>query len=109
RFGRPLVQGLGIIELGLVSLNLDDPIRRWDSVGRPLLDYRVQILSPDEDGLGEVAVSGPGFLDAYASPWLSREQVLSDGWFRTGDIGRLDEAGFLFLAGRKMAVINLAG
>jgi len=93
----------------LVSLNTDDPVTRWNSVGRPLADHRVRIISPDSDGCGEVAVSGPGFFDAYAAPWLPRERVLREGWFHTGDIGRLDEDGFLFLVGRKTAVINLAG
>jgi long-chain acyl-CoA synthetase len=109
RFRLPLAQGLGIIELGLVSLNTEDPLTRWNSVGRPLADHRVQIVSPDSDGCGEVAVSGPGFFDAYAAPWLPRERVLKEGWFHTGDIGRLDKDGFLFLVGRKTAVINLAG
>jgi len=109
RFGLPLSQGLGIIEVGLVSLNKEDPVTRWNSVGRPLADHRVQIILPDENGCGEVALSGPGFFDAYASPWLSREELFPDGWFHTGDVGRLDEGGFLFLVGRKTAVINLAG
>jgi long-chain acyl-CoA synthetase len=109
RFGKPLVQALGIIEVGLVSINLDDPIGRWDSVGRPLADHRVRVLDPDENGLGEIAVSGAGMFDAYAVPWLAREGAAADGWFRTGDIGRLDQEGFLYLAGRKTAVMNLAG
>jgi long-chain acyl-CoA synthetase len=109
RFDRPLLQGLGIIELGLVSLNLEDPLRRWNSVGRPLPDFRVKILEPDPTGCGEVAVRGPGMLDGYVAPWMARERVLRDGWFVTGDIGRIDAEGFLFLAGRKIAVINLAG
>jgi long-chain acyl-CoA synthetase len=109
RFRIRLAQGLGIIELGLVSLNGLDTAKRWNSVGKPLPGYEVRILHPDENGCGEVAISGPGMLDAYAAPWLSREQVAPDGWFITGDIGRLDSEGFLFLAGRKTAVINLAG
>jgi long-chain acyl-CoA synthetase len=109
QFRIPLVQALGIIELGLVSLNSHDPQGRWDSVGRPLSDHRVRIAAPDADGFGELTISGPGFFDAYAAPWLSRAQVLRDGWFVTGDIGRVDEDGFLFLAGRKTAVINFAG
>jgi len=109
RFQLPLIQALGVIELGLVSLNKDDPLGRWNSVGRPVDDFRVRIIGPDENGCGEIAVSGPGMFDGYAAPWLPRDRVLRDGWFHTGDIGRIDRNGFLFLIGRKTAIINLAG
>jgi long-chain acyl-CoA synthetase len=109
RFGLPLSQALGVIELGLVCVNVDDPVNRWNSVGRPLSKYAVNIRDPDHDGFGEVVVSGPGIFDAYVNPWTSRDQMMPDGWFATGDIGRLDAQGYLFLAGRKTAVINLAG
>jgi long-chain acyl-CoA synthetase len=108
RFGLPLTQALGVIELGLVCVN-DAPAARWNSVGRPQPDYAVHIRNPDADGYGEVAFAGPGFFDAYDSPWTPREQLMPDGWFATGDIGRVDAEGYLFLAGRKAAVINLAG
>ena len=109
RFGLPLSQALGVIELGLVCVNVDDSTARWDSVGRPLPQYSVNIRNPDSDGYGDVAVSGPGLFDAYTNPWTSRDQLMPDGWFTTGDIGRIDPQGFLYLAGRKTAVINLAG
>ncbi len=109
RYGISLAQGLGVIELGLVSLNTEDPRGRWNSVGRPVRDFRVRINDPDADGCGEVAVAGPGIFDAYVAPWIPREELLRDDWFHTGDIGRLDEDGYLFLLSRKTAVINLAG
>ncbi|MEP6662044.1 MAG: class I adenylate-forming enzyme family protein [Verrucomicrobiota bacterium] len=109
RFGLPLSQALGIIELGLVCVNVDSPVQRWNSVGRPLPECAINIRQPDAEGFGEVAVTGTGFFDAYANPWTPREQLMPDGWFATGDIGRLDAQGFLILAGRKNAVINLAG
>lgn len=109
RFGLPLSQALGVIELGLVCVNVDDPMGRWDSVGRPLPEYAVNIRQPDELGYGEVVVSGPGIFDAYTHPWTGRDQLMPDGWFATGDIGRMDAEGYLYLAGRKTAVINLAG
>ena len=109
RFGQPLVPALGIIELGLVALNTADPRGRWNSVGRPIPDFRVKILAPDEHGCGEIAVAGPGICDAYAAPWQARENILHDGWFITGDLGRMDADGFLYLISRKTAVINLAG
>lgn len=108
RFGLRLTSALGVIELGLVCVN-DDPATRADSVGRPQLDYAVHIRNPDRDGYGEVVFAGPGFFDAYDNPWTPREQLMPDGWFATGDIGRVDGQGYLFLAGRKVAVINLAG
>jgi long-chain acyl-CoA synthetase len=88
---------------------VDDPVRRWNSVGRVQPDYAVLIRHPDAEGYGEVMVAGRGFFDAYDNPWTPREQLMPDGWFATGDIGRLDEEGYLFLAGRKAAVINVAG
>ena len=109
RFGLPLTSALGVIELGLVSLNTTDPRGRWNSVGRPIVDFRVKILAPDEHGIGEVAVAGPGICDAYAAPWQSRDELMRDGWFITGDLGRLDDEGYLYLISRKTAVINLAG
>ena len=109
RFGLALSQALGIIELGLVCVNLDDPAARWDSVGRPLPKYAVNIRNPDTDGYGEVVVSGPGLFDAYTTPWTPRDQLMPDGWFITGDIGRMDPQGYLYLAGRKTAIINLGG
>ncbi|HEY5041654.1 MAG TPA: class I adenylate-forming enzyme family protein [Verrucomicrobiae bacterium] len=109
RFGKPLVPALGIIELGLVALNTEDPLNRWNSVGKIATDFQVKILSPVEHGVGEVAVAGPGICDAYAAPWQPREQILRDGWFVTGDLGRFDADGFLFLLSRTTAVINLAG
>jgi long-chain acyl-CoA synthetase len=108
RFGLRLTPALGVIELGLVCVN-DDPAPCADSVGRPQPDYAVHIRNPDRDGYGEVFFAGPGFFDAYDNPWTPREQLMPDGWFATGDIGRVDGQGYLFLAGRKIAVINLAG
>jgi long-chain acyl-CoA synthetase len=108
RFGLRLTSALGVIELGLVCVN-DDSAARADSVGRPQPDYAVHIRNPDPDGYGEVVFAGPGFFDAYDNPWTTREQLMPDGWFATGDIGRVDTQGYLFLVGRKVAVINLAG
>jgi len=109
RFNRPLVQALGVIELGLVTINLKVPLARWDSVGQPAGNFRVRIANPDAAGCGELAVAGPGILDAYVAPWVAREEILHDGWFHTGDIARMDAEGHIYLLGRKTSVINRAG
>jgi len=102
RFGVPLSQGLGLIEVGLPLLN-DSGRERPTSVGRPLPDYDVDIRD------GEIFLRGPGMLDAYLHPWRTQKEILEDGWFRTGDLGRQDPDGYVYLEGRSHSVINVAG
>ena len=104
RYGLPLTQGLGIIEVGLPLLNLDAAREKPGSVGRPLPDYAARL---GEDG--ELFLRGPGMFDAYRAPWRTRAEVLEDGWFRTGDLARIDADGDIFLQGRAHSVINVAG
>ncbi|HKB05050.1 MAG TPA: class I adenylate-forming enzyme family protein [Gemmataceae bacterium] len=110
RFGLPLTQALGIIEVGLPFINVDFAADRPEAVGRVLPAYRLRL---EDTGLGphhgEVLLSGKGFLDAYYEPWCPRAQIMPDGWFRTGDVGELDADGCLFLRGRTKDVISVLG
>jgi long-chain acyl-CoA synthetase len=109
-FGLPVAQALGIIEVGLPCINLEGAGEDPDAVGRVLPAYRVRMedagLGPD---LQQVLFAGPGMLDAYYDPWQTRDQILHDGWFRTGDVGRLNADGRLVLIGRCKDVINVMG
>jgi long-chain acyl-CoA synthetase len=115
RFGLPLVQGLGIIELGLPVLNLDGALIAPEAIGLPLPAY--QCLLRDERGAepasgesGEICLRGPGMFDAYLDPWLPRAQVVDEqGWFATGDLGRRDDGGRVFICGRQKTLINVGG
>jgi acyl-CoA synthetase (AMP-forming)/AMP-acid ligase II len=83
-------------------------------VGRPVPGYEVAVFAETGERLtaravGEIGVRGDGLFSAYYAPWRLREQVTRDGWFLTGDIGRLDDTGALFLEGRQKAVIFVAG
>lgn len=109
KFGFELVEAYGIIEIGLPFLNLGQDRNKPGCVGRALPGYEIRIASPDHAGVGVVQMRGPGLFDAYVSPWRNREQVLVEGWFDTGDIGRLDESGALFLLGKEKSVINFVG
>lgn len=104
RFGLPLSQGLGIIEVGLPLLNLAQPREKPTSVGRPLPDYAAKLNAE-----GELLLRGPGMLDAYLEPWRTRAEILEDGWFRTGDLARIDSDGDVHLLGRSHSAINVAG
>jgi long-chain acyl-CoA synthetase len=109
KFGFELAEAYGIIEVGLPFINLSADRRKRGSVGRALPDYRLTLLDKDTDGVGEICIQGKGMLEAYFSPWQNRKSILKDGWFCTGDFGKIDEDGFLTIAGRKKNVINFAG
>lgn len=109
KYGVELAEAYGIIEVGLPFVNCSrDPAKRG-SVGSILPDYEAQIVNADAEGVGEVFLRGKGMFDAYFSPWRARDQALVDGWFPTGDLGRIDADGFLFLSGRQTTVIHFAG
>ncbi len=110
----PVGQAYGIIEAGLPCINLGTEGLPQTSVGRPVPGYAVAVLSDEgkhlpAETMGEIAVRGEGLFSAYYSPWRLREQIASDGWFLTGDLGWLDRTGALHLKGRKKALILVAG
>lgn len=109
KFGFELAEAYGIIEVGLPFINLPSGKKDRGDVGRPLPDYEVKIERKDPDGVGEISIRGKGMLDAYFSPWQGRESVLENGWFNTGDLGRVDNDGHLTIVGREKDVINFAG
>lgn len=113
RFGKPLVQGLGIIEVGLPVLNLNGAADAPAALGLPLPAYDVELRDDGgaalSDGVGELWVRGPGMFDAYLSPWRTREEICVGGWFATGDLAERDAEGRLFLRGRKKSVLNIGG
>jgi long-chain acyl-CoA synthetase len=114
RFGKPLVQGLGIIEIGLPLLNTGGAGDSPTAVGRPLPAFDVELR--DEEGLpvavgktGELWIKGPGMFDAYLSPWQPVDEICVDGWFATGDLAVTDAAGRVYLRGRRKSVMNVSG
>jgi acyl-coenzyme A synthetase/AMP-(fatty) acid ligase len=114
RYGLPITQAYGIIEVGLPLINLDHALDRPESIGRPLPDYEVAILDENlrpvpSGSVGELALRGPGMFDAYMSPPRLRREVLRGGWFLTGDLARQDADGLVTLVGRCKAMINVAG
>lgn len=109
RFRLPVSQAYGIIEVGLPCVNDGRDAAKAASVGRLQPAYRLRIDEPDAEGRGRVMISGPGFFDAYLNPYRTRAEACPDGWFDTGDVGRADADGFLFLLGRAKSVINFCG
>lgn len=109
KFGFELTEAYGIIEVGLPFIRLSGGADKRGSVGRPLPDYEIKLDKADAEGVGEIRIRGKGMLDAYYTPWQGRDDILTDGWFKTGDIGKIDGDGFLFIVGRDKDVINFVG
>ena len=109
KFGIGLTEAYGIIDVGLPFIRLTGGSDKRGSVGRPLPDYTIALDNKDAEGIGEIRIKGKGILDAYYSPWQGREEILVDGWFKTGDLGKMDKDGFLFIVGRDKEVINFVG
>src|ERR1700732_4960379 len=107
--GIPVANGYGLTEAG-TSLTLNDlkPFRA-DTVGKPLPGVALRILSPDAEGVGEVAARSKTVMSHYLDdPELTLETIV-DGWLLTGDLGRFESGGHLQLFGRKKNMIVTDG
>jgi len=75
------------------------------SVGKPLANVEVKISEPDASGVGEVIARGRNVMAGYWQDEAATAEAIRDGWFRTGDLGRIDADGNLFLVGRSKDII----
>ena len=114
RYGVPVSQAFGIIEVGLPIINFESSAEHPDAVGYVLPDYQVGILDdnlrelpPSE--IGQLAIQGPGMFDAYLSPSRTRAEILQNGWFMTGDLASKTPEGLVKIEGRKKSMINVSG
>lgn len=104
RFGQIPLERYGLSETMIVSSNPLRGERRPGTVGLPLPRTDVR-LAPDS----EIEVRGPGVMSGYWRDAELSSEVFDDGFFRTGDLGRHDEAGYLVIAGRKKELIIVGG
>ena len=110
KFAIPLNQAYGIIEIGLPCINSTvSADTKQGSVGKLQAAYQVKIDNPDSNGIGEILLKGPGMFDAYLAPFVLRNEICRDGYFVTGDLGYIDQDGFLFIVGRSKDVIVFVG
>ena len=109
--GIDFIQGYGLTETSpIIALN---PVERFkiESVGQFFAPYMdMKILDPDENGIGEVLVKGPMVMQGYYNlPEETAAVFTEDGWFKTGDLGKLDSENYLYLAGRAKNMIVTEG
>jgi len=108
--GVPLLEGYGLTEASpVVSVNEPGKLRAG-SVGRPIRGVQVKVENPDGQGVGEIFVKGENVMRGYLESPEATADVLSEGWLHTGDLGRLDADGYLYICGRsKNVIVTQAG
>ncbi|MBV9356657.1 MAG: AMP-binding protein [Chloroflexi bacterium] len=115
RFGVQIRQLYGCTEAGSVTMNLDaDVASTWDSVGRPL--GSVEVLLTDENGgdlpvgtEGDILFRSPALCHGYVNAPEANAAAFQGKHFATGDVGRMDEAGRLYITGRRRPFIDTGG
>ena len=100
-------QGYGLTESSPVISVETDTCRCPGSIGLPLPGIEIKIDNPNEEGIGEICAKGDNIMLGYYKNEEATNEVLENGWLHTGDLGYLDDNGFLFISGRKKTVIVL--
>ncbi|MDR1134726.1 MAG: AMP-binding protein [Clostridiales Family XIII bacterium] len=104
-FGITALQGYGLTECSpICALNPDTSIKN-NSAGYLIPGLDGKIENPDDMGIGEICVKGDHVMMGYYNNQNATEDVITDGWFHTGDIGYIDEDRYVFITGRKKNVI----
>ena len=111
RLGISVVRSYGSTEHPSVTGgHHDDPVeKRINTDGRPLPGVEMRIVDPDPSGAGEIWSRGPEVFAGYTDPELTAAAFDADGWYASGDVGRVDRDGYLTITDRKMDIIIRGG
>jgi long-chain acyl-CoA synthetase len=113
RFGIALRQAYGSTEAIMVSHNnAADPEASWNSVGAAAGDAQVRIAPADTglgDDVGELLICSSSVMQGYLNDDAANAQAFDDGWFRSGDLASIDEAGRITIRGRSKLLIEVSG
>ena len=113
--GCPLVEGYGLSETSpVVSLNPLDGRHKQGSIGLPIPGTDVRLLDEKDKEvplgeIGEICVRGPQVMSGYWRKEAETQAAFIEHYFRTGDLAKMDEAGFLYIVDRKKDMINVSG
>lgn len=114
--GVPMRQGYGLTEVGVncFSMTDEDALRKMGSVGKPIFHGEVRLVDTDYKDVpvgetGELIIKGPHVCAGYWNNTDATIQALKDGWFHTGDMARMDDEGYFYIAGRFKDMIISGG
>jgi long-chain acyl-CoA synthetase len=109
-WGWTVLVGYGLAETASVFTCFRPALRRIGSAGTAIGGGEIRIADPDPDGIGEIELRGPQITAGYLNnPEANANAFTADGWFRTGDLGRLEMDGSLTVTGRTKEMIVLGG
>jgi len=104
--GITFLQGYGLTETSPVVSTSNEFVNIPGTIGFPIADVEVSIDSPDENGMGEILVRGGNVMLGYYEDSEETENAFTrDGWFRTGDLGFIDNRGIITITGRAKSMI----
>lgn len=106
--GLNVYQGYGITETSPVIAVETPEEKRIGTVGRPLPGVEVKIHNPNAEGVGEIWAKGPNIMLGYYNNQDATNEVITDGWYHTGDLGSIAEDGYLSICGRVKNLIVTA-
>jgi long-chain acyl-CoA synthetase len=114
RFGRPVFEGYGLTECSPFACYNHDFRHKFGSVGTPVENFEIKIMDGDDRELplgkwGEICIKGPGVMQGYWNKPEETRQALRNGWLHSGDIGTMDEEGYVFIVDRVKDMINVSG
>ena len=99
------LQGYGLTECSPLVAGNTDFFQKDDAAGLPIPNVEYKIDSPNNEGIGEIIVKGPNVMLGYYNNPEATANVMKNGWFHTGDLGKIDENGYLYITGRCKSVI----
>jgi long-chain acyl-CoA synthetase len=114
-FGCVILEGYGLSETSPVaSFNHPNAERKPGSIGTPVIGVEMRVVGPDGASLGvgevgEIAIRGHNVMKGYWRKPEATAEAIPDGWFRTGDLARVDEDGYFFIVDRKKELIIRGG
>ncbi len=115
RFGVPVVRGYGASEIfRVITFRRGDPDERPECIGRPAAGAEIRLVDGEgrpvpPGAVGEMEVRGPTVMRGYSGDPEENAAAFRDGWFRTGDLARIDEEGYVSISGRKKDTILRGG